>query len=118
MECIPSSSNCNKKIAPIPGWNKYVKEHYKIARDAFKWWNLNNRPGDGYIYHEMSSSRARFKYSLRFTRIIEGTARADSLAKDLVDGTIDDFWGNVRKMNSGNGIQANTIDGKIISQNC
>ena len=95
----------------IPGWNEYVREHHKIVRNAFKWWNLNNRPRDGYIYHKMRTSRARFKYVLRFTRSIEDTARADSLAKDLADGTIDDFWGNVRKMNSGNAIQANTIDG-------
>ena len=59
----------------------------------------------------MRTSRARFKYALCFTRSIEDTARTDSLAKDLADGTIDDFWGNVRKMNSGNAIQANTIDG-------
>ena len=48
----------------------------------------------------MRTSRARFKYALRFTRSIEDTARADSLAKDPADGTIDDFRGNVRKMNS------------------
>ena len=36
IKCIPSSNNCNKKIIPIPGWNKYVREHHKIARDAFK----------------------------------------------------------------------------------
>ena len=59
----------------------------------------------------MRSNRARFKYAVRFTRGIEDTARADSLAMDLADGTIVDFWGNVRKMNSGNAIQANTIDG-------
>ena len=59
----------------------------------------------------MRASRARFKYARRFIRIIEDTPRADSLAKDLSDGTIDNFWGNVRKINSGNAIQANTIDG-------
>ena len=56
-------------------------------------------------------SRVRFKYALRFTRNIEDTARADCLAKDLSDGTIDGFWDNVRKLNSGNSFQANTIDG-------
>ena len=82
IECIPSSNNCNKKFIPILGWNEYVREHHKIARDAFKWWNLNNRPRDGYIYHEMRTSRAKFKYAFRFTRSIEDTARADSLAKE------------------------------------
>ena len=51
------------------------------------------------------------KCALRFTRSIEDTARSDSLAKDLADGTIDDFWGNVRNINSGNYIESNTIDG-------
>ena len=50
----------------------------------------------------MKTSRARFKYALRFTRNIEDTTRADSLAKDLSDGTIDGFWDNVRKLKSGN----------------
>ena len=79
IECIPSSNNCNKKFIPIPGWNEYVREHHKIARDAFQWWNLNNRPRDGYIYHEMRTAGPWFKYALRFTRSIEDTARADSL---------------------------------------
>ena len=48
---------------------------------------------------------------LCFTRSIEDTARVDSLAKDLADSTIDDFCSNVRKMNSGNANQANTING-------
>ena len=110
IECIPSSSNCNKIFVPIPGWNEYFREHHKFARDAFKWWTLNKRPRDGYIYHEMKTSRARFKYAVRFTRSIKDTTRADSLAKDLSGGTIDDFWANVRKIDFGNGIQDNTID--------
>ena len=38
-------------------------------------------------------------------------SKHDSLANDLADGTIDDFWGNMRKINSGKAVQANTIDG-------
>ena len=82
IECIPSSSGCNKKFVPILGWKKYVREHHTIARNAFKWWNLNSKPRDGYIYHEMRTSRARFRYALRFTKSIEDIARADFLAKD------------------------------------
>ena len=50
---------------------------------------------------------------MRGGRNIEDTARADSLAKDLSDGTIDGFWDNVRKLNYGNSFQANTIDGVL-----
>ena len=59
----------------------------------------------------MRSSRAKFKYAHRFTRNIEDTARVDSLAKDLSDGTIDYFGAKVKKLNSGNIIQAYTIEG-------
>ena len=52
-ECIPSPINSTKKFIPVPGWNDYVKEQHHIARHAFKWWNLNNRPLNGFIYHEM-----------------------------------------------------------------
>ena len=111
-ECITSSRNSTKNLVPVPvpGWNDYVKEH-NIARNAFKWWNLNNRPLNGFMYHEMRTGRARFIYALRFTRNIEDTVRAESLAKDLSDGTINGFWDSVRKLNSGNTFQANTIDG-------
>ena len=60
---------------------------------------MNNRPRDGYIYHEMKTTRARSKYTVRITRSIKDTPRADSLAKDLADGTID-------------AIQASTIHGE------
>ena len=71
-------------MVDIPGWNEYVREYHKLARDALKWWNLNNRPRDGYIYHEMRTFmyRARFKYALHFTRSIEDTTRADCLTKN------------------------------------
>ena len=108
IKCIPSSGNSCKKIIPISGWNDYVKEHHKNARDALRWCNISKRPRTGYIYHEMRYSRAMFKYALRFTRNIEDTARADSLAKDLSDGTIDGFWANVEILNSS---IANTIEG-------
>ena len=58
----------------------------------------------------MRIARTRFKYALRFTRNIEDTARADTLAKELSVGTINGFWDNVRKLNSGNSFQVNTID--------
>ena len=65
-KCIPNSKNSTKKFFPVPGWNDYVKEQHKIARNAFQWWNLNNRPRNDLIYHKMRTSRARFKYVLRF----------------------------------------------------
>ena len=70
-ECTPSSRNSTKKYVPVPEWNDNVKEQHNIARNAFKWWNLNNRPLNDYIDHEMRTCRAKFKYAFRFTRNIE-----------------------------------------------
>ena len=53
--------------------------------------NLN-----GYIYHNMRTSRVDHK---------QGRS------------AIDDFWGNIRKVNSGSAIQAYTIDGYLEEAN-
>ena len=76
IDCTPRSNNCKvliKKLLTFLGG--------MLARNALKWWNLNNKPRDGYIYHEMKTYRARFKYALCFIRSIEGTFRADCLTK-------------------------------------
>ena len=57
----------------------------------------------------MHVSRARFNYALRYTKLIEDTARADALARDLFDNDNDDFWKGVMKLNQCNSIQANCI---------
>ena len=112
-ECIPSSgkNQSGSKFHPTPGWNEYVQEHHQTARDAFSWWNLNNRPRNGFIYRTMIVSRARFKYALRWVKQIEDTARADSLARNLYTNDVDQFWKEVKKINQTTTVQANSIDG-------
>ena len=58
--CIPSTTVSNKGYI-VPGWNEYVKGHHLHAKDALKWWNLNNRPRYGPIYDSMRTSKAHFK---------------------------------------------------------
>ena len=57
----------------------------------------------------MRTSRARFKYYFYFTRSIEDTAKLDALAKDLSDGPLLIFLVNVRKINTGNVLEAYTM---------
>ena len=92
--CRASKSSAKFKV--IPKWNEYVKEHHDIARDAFHWWTFNNRPRYRPIYHSMRTSKAQFKYALRYAKNTEETARADSLANNFFDKNIDDFWSSVR----------------------
>ena len=58
-ECIPSTSGASTSHI-IPGWHDYVKEYHIAARYAFWWWNINNRPRHGIIYHNMRTSRSQF----------------------------------------------------------
>ena len=64
------------------GWNAFVKDIHAVARDAFWLWSFYRRPNQGQLYHSMRSSRAHFKFPLKFAKRIEDTAKADSLAND------------------------------------
>ena len=59
----------------------------------------------------MRSSRAHFKYALKFAKRIKDTAKADAVAKDLGGQKHDDFWKSVSKMNQNSQLHATTIDG-------
>ena len=111
--CIPSTTVSNKGYI-VSGWNEYVKEHHLHAKDALKWWNLNNRPRHGPIYVSMRTSKAHFKYALRFAKNQEETAKADALARDLIDKYVDNFLKTVYEVNTSSNIQANAIEGIMI----
>ena len=53
----------------------------------------------------MRTSKAHFKYAPRFAKNQEETAKADALARDLIDKDVDDFWKTVCKMNTSSNIQ-------------
>ena len=106
--CIPSSNVSNQAYV-VPGWNEYVKEHHLHAKDALWWWNY--RPQHGPIYDNMRTSRAHFKYALRFAKRQREIAEADSLARDLSNKDVDHFWKTVYNLNSNSTTQANVIDG-------
>ena len=80
-KCI-SFESIGKNFHTVPGWNECVKDNHAVARDAFWLWNLYGKPNDGHLYHSMRSSRAHFKFPLKFAKRIEDTAKADALAND------------------------------------
>ena len=65
----------------------------------------------GQHYDSMRTSKAHFKYALRFAKNQEKNAKTDDLARDLIDKDVDNFWKTVYKMNTSSNIQANVIDG-------
>ena len=106
-----SKSDKTSTFRPIAGWNEYVKVHYSVAHDALWWWKLYNKPKTGAIYHRMRSTKAQFKYTLRFVRKSEEMHKADALASDLLNNDDDSFWKDVRMLSSFDSIQNNIIDG-------
>ena len=58
----------------------------------------------------MRTSRAQFKYALRYAESIEETARADSLASDFFDKNIDDIWSSLRRSTQSSNLLSNCID--------
>ena len=58
----------------------------------------------------MRTSRAQFKYALRYAKSIEETARADSLASIFFAKNIDNVWSNVRRSTQSTTILSNCID--------
>ena len=111
IKICASSTVSIKPYNIVPGCNEYVKEHHLHAKDALWWWNLSKKPRLGPLYETMRTTRAQFKYALRFVKKQEDSARADSLARDLYDNDVDSFWKAMPKMNSCNNVQANVIDG-------
>ena len=67
--------------------------------------------GNHTIYHNMRSSKSRFKYALRAVKRSEEAIRADAMASNLLNNDYDSFWTDVEKLNSSNSILSNLIDG-------
>ena len=98
-ECIPFES-IGKSFHIVPIGTNYVKDWHAVTRDAFWLWNLYGRLNQGHLYHSMGSTRAQFKYALKYAKRIEETAKADALAKDLQGQKIDKFWKSVNRINN------------------
>ena len=81
-----------------PGWNDYVYDSHKAARDSFVIWRGIGKPRQGYEFDMMRFSRAQFKYALRSAKQ-EGTLRRESLAKKLALSQPNKFWQEIRVMN-------------------
>jgi len=96
----------------VPGWNEYCREAHEQAREAFLMWQSNNKPRQGYIFNLMKTTRASFKYALRFCRSVENRSKADALAKEFLLKDPKVFWKHVKKLNNnGSNVLASTVAG-------
>ena len=98
------------KFKPVPGWNDYVKVAHEEAREAFMIWR-DHKSRQGPIFDLMKTTRARFKYALRYCKSVENRAKADSLAKKLLLRDNITFWKEIKKLGKETGkVISNTID--------
>ena len=95
----------------IPGWNEYCDEAHSQARDAYILWADMGKPKQGYIFHLYKSTKARFKYALRYCKNIEETSKADKVASELLDKNYNGFWKEIKKKNNVKCSNAADIDG-------
>jgi len=57
-----------KKFKPVPGWNAYCKNKYKMSRSDFLNWIEHGKPRVGYIFEKMKESRKIFVKALNFCK--------------------------------------------------
>ena len=107
-QCIPLHRHSKHSIV---GWNDEVKHYYSIARTEFKYWKQNGMPRSGHIFREMSSARARFKYSLRQCRLDEQCISSENLASSMQCHDLNNFWKNISLLNKSKSTLSNCING-------
>ena len=68
-------------------------------------------PRSGHIFREMSSARARFKYSLRQCRLDEQCISSENLASSMHCHDLNNFWKNISLLNKSKSTLSNCING-------
>ena len=83
-----------------PGWNEHVAGLHAEARRAFKAWIVSGRDRQGLLFKQKKRANAHFKYALRYIKRNENSLRSESLACKLQYKNYNDFWKEIRAMNS------------------
>ena len=94
----------------IPGWNRYVKEHYINARRAFLEWKDSRRPQNGPILDKMKKTREEFRKAFNDCKKNEDKMRKDSMLNNLNNKSYKEFWNETNKIKKHDNKQLNIID--------
>ena len=98
MQCLIQASDTafsqhnSIKGSVKPGWSDDVAELYSTSRDVAKLWGNAGKPRQGYLFELHRTSKARFKFALRYIKRNEASLRKESLASKLADGDSKGFW--------------------------
>ena len=100
-----------------PGWKEFASDLYDISRDAYFLWRDSGSPRQGMLFDMKDRTKARFMGAMRFIKNNEDTLKKDSLARKMLSKNDEEFWKEIRVMNSSNMPLPNVIDGVAGSVN-
>ena len=89
-----------KKVNVKPGWSDHVSDLYKASREMYLQWASAGKPRQGPLFNIYRTSKAKFKYALRYVKRHEAQMRKESLANKLSDMTPQAFWKEVKHINN------------------
>ena len=85
-----------KKFKPVPGWNDFCRDKFKIARESFLKWVVEGKPRVGSSYNEMNETRKSFRYSLKYCKYNEEQIKIQKLTCDVLKNRPKIFWQEVK----------------------
>jgi len=68
------------RVYAVPGWNEFVKDKHRLAREAYLQWLYGGKPRHGLLHFSMNRTRAQFKLALRYCKQHEEVISADLAA--------------------------------------
>ena len=101
----------------VPGWNEYVDEKHKLAREAFSNWVLAGKPRQEPEHLWMQQTRSRFKYALRYCQQHELQIGADMLAESLANKDCKGFWDRLKCLSNDKATSHATTVGGCCGEN-
>ena len=92
----PFQFSKNTAFNVVPGWNKFCKNKYRIARDHFLKWLREGKIRYGPLYEQMKCSRKVFVNALNYCKRNKNISNA-LLANSLNNKNYVQFWKEVKK---------------------
>ena len=103
------TEKCKYKV--IPGWNRNVKQHYKIYRMNYLKWLENGKSRESREFNVMKDSRKIFKGALNDCKLNEAREISLSIQEKYDGRDMNSFWKDVKLKN--NKVKySEVIDGK------
>ncbi|KAL0881850.1 hypothetical protein ABMA27_001625 [Loxostege sticticalis] len=82
----------------IVGWNRYVRDAHRNAREKYLTWVCYGRPKGGTVYNEMHESRKIFKSKLKYCQNNQEQIKMNILASKHRNKDFRGFWQQTKKL--------------------